>query len=181
MAPIFKRCSTCGHLRPITDFNIRRAAKDGVQSRCRECSRAWYEENKATHKANVRRRNDAYRLRLRALLTEYLSTHPCVDCGESDIRCLDFDHRDRATKTTEVSQLIQHGCSWRVIQAEIEKCDVRCANCHRRRTAGQFSTWRHDVHAKQSDALRGAALARLQRIFPTAVLRDDSVEPDAAP
>ena len=37
-----KRCCTCHEPRPLTDFNVRRAAADGLQSRCRSCSREWY-------------------------------------------------------------------------------------------------------------------------------------------
>ena len=28
--------------------------------------------------------------------------------------------------------------SWNAILVEIAKCDIRCANCHRRRTASQY-------------------------------------------
>ena len=67
----------------------------------------------------------------------YLETHPCVDCGESDPIVLEFDHRDGTDKVRAVSQLVTENCGWEKILTEIEKCDVRCANCHRRRTAVQ--------------------------------------------
>jgi predicted transcriptional regulator len=68
--------------------------------------------------------------RNRAIVTEYLNTHPCVDCGITDIRVLQFDHV-RGTKIDSVSVGVKD--SWSVIklQAEIEKCEVRCANCHK--------------------------------------------------
>ena len=59
------------------------------------------------------------------------------------MRCLEFDHRDRTTKIAAVSQLIARQFSWDKIMAEIDKCDVRCANCHRKRTAVQFNTRKH--------------------------------------
>jgi hypothetical protein len=37
-----------------------------------------------------------------------------------------------------VSALVNGKYSWSKILEEIEKCDVRCANCHRRRTAKQL-------------------------------------------
>jgi len=43
----------------------------------------------------------------------YLVEHPCVDCGESDIRVLEFDHRPEAQKSRDVSYLIRGGASWR--------------------------------------------------------------------
>jgi len=71
----------------------------------------------------------------------YLSSHPCVDCGQTDIRVLEFDHV-RGQKTDEISHLLSQGCGWSRIQAEIAKCEVRCANCHRIKTSERGSWWR---------------------------------------
>jgi len=166
MDEVLKRCSTCGATKPVTEFNVRRSAPDGRQSRCRDCCRAWYETHKTEHMAGVARRNKAYRVVTQTKLAAYLAEHPCVDCGEDDIRCLEFDHRDRADKTAPISVLLQRGRSWRTIAKEIEKCDVRCANCHRRRTADQFSTWRHRLHEEETADLREVALGRLATLFP---------------
>lgn len=81
---------------------------------------------------------------------DYKSTHPCVDCGESDPLVLDFDHRDGATKKFNVHA---RQVSLEILMAEIAKCDVRCANCHRRVTAkaqGWFKNveqWRLELEA----------------------------------
>lgn len=61
-----------------------------------------------------------------------------MDCGESDVVVLEFDHRDPELKVLDVSTMVSNRHSWTDIIAEIEKCDVRCANCHRRKTASQF-------------------------------------------
>jgi len=79
-----------------------------------------------------------YRIENRALLLAHLLGHPCVDCGETDPVLLDFDHRDPASKRKEVGRLAATK-PWPQVLAEIAKCDVRCANCHRRRTARQFA------------------------------------------
>jgi len=57
-----------------------------------------------------------------------------VDCGEGDQVVLDFDHV-KAPKSANVSALVAGGYEWSVIAAEIAKCVVRCANCHRRHEA----------------------------------------------
>ena len=60
----------------------------------------------------------------------YKLTHPCTICGESDPICLDFHHTGDDKKNT-VSNLIYKGNLESLI-SEIQKCDVLCANCHRK-------------------------------------------------
>jgi hypothetical protein len=67
-----------------------------------------------------------------AYLVSYLREHPCVDCGETDPLVLGFDHlRD---KKSSISKGLRDR-EWQSVLDEIAKCDVVCANCHRRRTA----------------------------------------------
>ena len=67
-----------------------------------------------------------------AYLIDYFVEHPCLDCGETDPVVLEFDHlRD---KEFGISSGIRDR-NWQAVLAEIDKCDVVCANCHRRRTA----------------------------------------------
>jgi len=77
----------------------------------------------------------------------YLASHPCVDCGESDPVVLEFDHV-RAPRRAHLSTMIRDEWGIERIAAEIAKCDVRCANCHRRRTARQFG-WHKAVIGQQ--------------------------------
>ena len=63
----------------------------------------------------------------------YLLEHPCVDCGLDDPRILEFDHV-RGEKSHGVARMVTGSTfSWKRIEAEIAKCEVRCANCHRLR------------------------------------------------
>jgi hypothetical protein len=81
--------------------------------------------------------------RNRMLVYEYLREHPCVDCGETDTVVLEFDHlRD---KVAGISVLANRQVDWEVIAAEIEKCDVVCANCHRRRTCARLGSFRYII------------------------------------
>jgi len=53
----------------------------------------------------------------------------CETCGYSKCAAaLDFHHRDKLDKEFTISQAID--LSWERIEAEIEKCDVLCRNCH---------------------------------------------------
>ena len=65
----------------------------------------------------------------------------CIECGELDILVLEFDHPDDVIKTKGISQIRKNGLLKDLI-IELDKCVVLCANCHRRRTAKQFGSWR---------------------------------------
>jgi 5-methylcytosine-specific restriction endonuclease McrA len=65
---------------------------------------------------------------------DYLSTHPCRNCGESDPVVLEFNHV-RGRKKYNISDMPRRGYSIAAIQSELAKCEVLCANCHRRRTS----------------------------------------------
>lgn len=113
-------CNTCGERKPKTKF------REG-RPQCRQCA-----------SNTLHRRRRAKRREAREKVFAYLREHPCVDCGETDIAVLEFDHRCQATKELRVSALVCQGYKWDTIKTEIDKCDVRCANCHRRRTAIQL-------------------------------------------
>jgi hypothetical protein len=140
-APTTQRCIWCGLIKPIDEFAFRNKTLGTRQSHCRMCHaayrRAHYVRNRAIYIDQEVARIKRYRDENRPLIRDYLRFHPCVDCGESDIVVLDFDHRDPATKKYSVMLLALHK-PWTRVLAEIAKCDVRCASCHRRRTALQF-------------------------------------------
>jgi len=102
----------------------------------------WYAANKETHKAtcNIRRAKQVAENQKR--LVSYLRVHPCVDCGETDIVVLQFDHV-RGKKFKEIGRMM--ACAWKTIEREIAKCVVRCANDHIRRTAKVQKSYRVSV------------------------------------
>lgn len=128
-----KRCSTCKEDKPLSEFNKKTASEDGLQELCRSCnsdrSKKYYQDNKEKHRKTVSANKKKYVRIVREKLAFYLSEHPCVDCGFIDIRALEFDHV-KGTKKTGVGQLASSGCNWETVLAEIEKCEVRCKNCH---------------------------------------------------
>ena len=75
-----------------------------------------------------------YRLKrrqtIRRLCVEALGD-ACRRCGASyPDRVYDFHHRDRHSKISDPSDLIDNA-SLAVIAEEVAKCDLLCANCHR--------------------------------------------------
>ena len=92
----------------------------------------WQTNNPAALERVHRRAASRVRgLNVTQYVREYRESHPCVDCGESDPIVLEFDHvPELGQKTCEVS-----ACgSVEAAEREIEKCEVVCANCHKRRT-----------------------------------------------
>ena len=131
----------------LSEFNVRAASPDGRQSVCRRCnavrSRRYYAENLEKHRKAVAAQVAKTRAAHLERIGDYLLEHPCVDCGEADIRVLDFDHRDGEDKTGEVMKLAKAAYSWQRVSAEIAKCDVRCRNCHAKVTYERLGvTWR---------------------------------------
>lgn len=143
---MLKRCSVCKKLKdpedPEDGFNRNKARKDGFQTHCRSCShrkfRRYYEKNIEEHRKTCTAIHKRHAGENKQRILEYLLSHPCVDCGETDPVVLEFDHV-RGVKSSNVVKLAHGGYSWSRIEKEIGKCEIRCANCHRRRTFGSSS------------------------------------------
>jgi len=141
-----KRCSGCEKVKAEKDFYRR---LNGTCPKCKQCSleirketyrknfkkakkktRTWYWNNRAYA---IKRESEYRMMRIkisRDFVNTYLSEHPCVDCGMTDIRVLEFDHV-RGVKVDCVAYFVARGKSPEKILEEINKCEVRCANCHR--------------------------------------------------
>lgn len=95
----------------------------------------------------------------------YLEDHPCVDCGETNKVVLDFDHFD-GQKTINISHELYRGLTVEQLREEITHCEVRCANCHRKR---HYAT-----------SYRGQSLAALDRRLARARSRARWIRPPKA-
>lgn len=129
-----KTCGTCRKSKPLTEFNRKSSRPDGHQEVCRDCNRAssrrYYAENKERHVRVIVERTARRRREAKDFLGSYLREHPCADCGNTDLRVLDFDHRPGTAKRKDVMRMVNEGFSIRRLMEEIAKCDVRCRNCH---------------------------------------------------
>ena len=56
----------------------------------------------------------------------------CVRCGQDDPDLLDYHHRDPSTKCFKIADAIRLVKNRNKVLAEIAKCDLLCANCHRK-------------------------------------------------
>lgn len=136
--PSHKRCSRCSRVKPTAQFAWRRIAQGQHDSYCRDCRAAYKKEHYAANRQRYLENASALRSRVFAerwaYLAEYLRSHPCVDCGENDPLVLEFDHL--ADKEFGISAGLAQK-SWGALRREMGKCEVVCANCHRRRSAAQ--------------------------------------------
>ena len=141
-----KVCTRCKCQKNLDLFPAKKKSKDGYAPWCRECFRAnWkkrYYDNHEHYRDSHNRSRNKIRLQNARKVFEYLSCNPCITCGESDPIVLEFDHRNKDEKIENISNLILNS-SWNQIESEIKKCDVLCANCHRRKTAAQFAYRRY--------------------------------------
>lgn len=142
MTKVIKHCTKCNepYKEPLSShFHKKAGTPDGYQYVCKRCIRQMhathYLENIDYYKEKAIKHNAEYRLRNLQYIVDYLKQHPCVDCGETDPIVLEFDHI--SDKEYDVSKL--NHSSFETLLEEIAKCEVRCANCHRRKTSKQFN------------------------------------------
>lgn len=141
-----RRCSRCKQEKPFEAFNFKIKQLGLRQYTCRDCTRLQirnhYISNRIYYLNKAKKRNSKLRQKAYKYIGEFLSTHGCVDCGEKDILVLEFDHKDRAKKSFEINKILRARLTFKKLIEEISKCDVRCANCHRRKTERENKSWR---------------------------------------
>jgi hypothetical protein len=148
------RCARCGRHKPPDAFNWRRRERGQRDTYCRPCRADYKHEHYSANKqryiqqaAAGKRRRQRERM---TFLIEYLRSRGCVECGETDPLVLEFDHR--GDKACNIGSVLNER-RWEAVLSEIEKCDVRCANCHRRRTALQRNTMRFVLVAEAESTM----------------------------
>ena len=106
---------------PFKDPEVRRA-KQALYSK------KYYEKNKTKVITNINARKKVSR----AWFTAYKATLFCIECGENHPAALDFHHKNPKKTDKKVNELVSDGHTKKRIQEEIDKCEVLCANCHRK-------------------------------------------------
>lgn len=112
-------------------------ASYGRGCRCAACTTANADSKRAWRRRSpvMAAKENARSFALKRLKSQwvwqYKAAQGCADCPERDPVCLELHHRDPSVKEGDVSAMYSH--SWEAIRAEVAKCDVVCANCHRKR------------------------------------------------
>jgi len=142
-------CHSCTSDKKDRDFSW---SKKDVKRHtvCKACCKSYANKYYKKNKQSYLNRNKIRRTYVKKLIIIYLLEHPCCDCGEKDPACLDFDHRERSKKEGLITRMATDGIKWDRIKKEIEKCDVRCASCHRKKTRRE-EKW----YERHADVLNG--------------------------
>lgn len=123
-------------------FGTNGKKKDGTiryRSQCKSCV-AEYDSHRQSNHPNRRHFWKVADVRIQQLkLSAFVESGGCADCGNADIRVLEFDHRPGTTKEFSLGG---RGRGVESVKAEITKCDVVCANCHRIRTIERGDHWK---------------------------------------
>lgn len=145
-----KICTACKISKTEESYYKNQSRPDGLQNYCKECNstkvKKHYRENPEYYKQKSGIRNRRLREEHQIKICQYLLEHPCVDCGESDIIVLDFDHVI-GIKEENIAKMLGN-YSWDKILEEMAKCEVRCANCHRRKTASRAQQYKFIHHSR---------------------------------
>lgn len=114
MLALLKICSRCHTPKPLSEFHTRSNSIYTLRPECKLCSRLYI--------------NNGYQERLRH---EALSTlgGVCVECGFSDPRALQIDHKNggggKHLKSVSWSKRYRE-----IIAGDVKKFQVLCANCN---------------------------------------------------
>ena len=110
-----KICSKCGIEKPITEYHKNGFDRQGNQKYrgyCKDCAN--------------RIESERYQMKKTYIDEQKLS---CAKCGDTRTYVLDYHHKDSTEKEFTIGKMKKG--SLELIQKEIDKCIVLCANCHR--------------------------------------------------
>jgi hypothetical protein len=136
--PGTNRCTLCKTWKPLAEFPTRNKAKGELQRYCKVCIRPyrkrWYQRHKEEQVQRTAKQRGVRVEQYREIIRS-LREVPCTDCGQRYHWVqMDFDHLDSSTKIMAIGLMVNSGFGEAKIRAELAKCEVVCANCHRLRT-----------------------------------------------
>jgi len=148
-----KTCSRCQSAKPLSDFHLNKRSPDGHFTICKQCKVAeakrrydsmtpeQYQRNLQQHRERYAKGRDGISTKrkssydkVKQQLADIKTNQGCLRCGEVDPSALDFHHV--ADKVAEIGN--GNKISMAVMRAELNKCVVLCANCHRKLHAGRW-------------------------------------------
>ena len=178
-----KKCTSCRKTKSLTQFNVQKRALRAADpnkyaSQCKDCHKSLPASKvDPNFFSDIKPRKVGYdptaakqsvRRKTRIKILQYLAEKGCSECDEHDPRVLEFDHLDPSKKYKPISRLVCTGYSWasEVLRAEIRKCQILCANCHRKHTLvqqGYYADPEVVAALQEIDAARDNGSGRLRK------------------
>ena len=138
-----KQCSKCQQTKDLEEFAWKSRDRLLKASWCRACKSEWSKKKWAS--GEIKQSNYEAKARRVERAREYIwnlfKVSKCFDCGERNPIVLEFDHL--GDKFLAVSNMVSRNYGLDSIRAEIAKCDIVCANCHKIRTSERGKHWRY--------------------------------------
>jgi len=127
-----KICSKCHLEKEETEFYHKTGSRTKLKARCKSCGRAACRQNYINNKPERKAKALIRQRRWKKWYQEKKGNLKCGKCGESFGACLEFHHRNPSKKEYSISTMIGRGWPFSKIEEEMDKCDILCANCHRK-------------------------------------------------
>lgn len=139
-------CKKCGIVGTLDLFTKDRSRPSGYKNICRPChatnQQRWRDENpdKSLERSRKSRERSVTFVpgtsyaEKRDTLDRIKRSRTCFFCGEDEPVALDFHHKDADEKVFTISRKIHKNLT--ILLEEVAKCEVVCANCHRKLHAG---------------------------------------------
>lgn len=144
----FRQCKICQEIVEISDFPRVAACVGGRGHFCNQCNNEKYRLYRLENPEQAKASNDKSLIKYNERKKEFytwLQTQECVDCGYADYRSLEFDHV-KGEKSFGISNKVGR-ISMEALMKEIDKCEIRCSNCHKKVTAARGNYYRYMVEA----------------------------------
>jgi len=124
-----KKCNDCGIEKELEKFSKN-------QKICKSCQNIRYKKRYKGNRENFLKKNNERRAKFKGILFDIKLELQCERCGESHIAVLDFHHSNPKDKSFAISDFVgnqqPNEKNIQLLKEEIEKCEVLCANCHRK-------------------------------------------------
>lgn len=189
----YYRCTKCNKLKHKSEFH-KKNNKHGIRSICKDCratERAdrysqnkkqeleygrLYKKNNPEKRRETSNKSAAKNLAWFRDFLNFIKDIPCADCGIKYPPCaMDFDHRDPLTKCFNVSEA--QSKNYDVVLAEIVKCDIVCANCHRIRGQERRITQKITKYSEFLAPFKNVPCADCNIVYPAFVMDFDHKDP----
>lgn len=131
-----KQCKDCGELKELSEFPTYfgdKPRKTSHKVRCKICDKIKRRNYERNRDSDIKKKLSEYKRKLRINNKQYFIEqfgNKCADCNNTYPACAyDFHHNNPNTKDIDPGLLFARKLS--AIAAELTKCVMLCANCHR--------------------------------------------------